>query len=440
MARKVKDTQLDTREARKKLPQRHEPYWRLISQGRHIGYRKGRVKRGTTPRGKWIARLYDGEKYKKKALAEADDIRDANGVDVLTFAQAQNSANEWFGVHGSPAVDMESTVAAALDGYVKWFEEDKRGLPSYKHAVNNLKKNIEVHIRPRIGDIKLADLTSHDVGRIRDEVAGQPARIRTKLGKDQNYRELGDDPETVRRRRVTANKILNIAKAALNRAYFHDKDLSKAIRSDEPWRRVKPWPKVEKPVIEYLSVNEQKRLVNACGDDFRALVQAALLTGCRYGELSALTAKDYNPDAGTVYIRHAKAGKERHVFLTNEAQVFFEQQIVDKGRGDLIFRRKEGEVWKSWGMSHQRRRMMEACERAKIDRPIRFHDLRHSYASRLATQGVPLAMIAEQLGHSDTRITERNYSHLAKSVVADTVRAAFGELGIVEPDNVTALK
>ena len=57
-----------------------------------------------------------------------------------------------------------------------------------------------------------------------------------------------------------------------------------------------------------------------------------------------------------------------------------------------------------------------------------------------STQGVPLAMIAEQLGHSDTRITERNYSHLAKSVVADTVRAAFGELGIVEPDNVTALK
>jgi integrase len=33
--------------------------------------------------------------------------------------------------------------------------------------------------------------------------------------------------------------------------------------------------------------------------------------------------------------------------------------------------------------------MMEACERAKIDRPIRFHDLRYTYASRLATQGVP---------------------------------------------------
>jgi integrase len=260
------------------------------------------------------------------------------------------------------------------------------------------------------------------------------------LGKDQNYRELGSDPEYVRRRRVTANKILNITKAALNRAYFHDKDLSKAIRSDEPWRRVKPWPKVEKPVIEYLSVNEQKRLVNACGNDFRALVQAALLTGCRYGELSALTAKDYNPDGGTVYIRHAKAGKERHVFLTDEAQAFFERQIVDKARGDLIFRRLEGEVWKQWGVSNQRRRMMQACEQAKIDRPIRFHDLRHTYASRLATQGVPLAMIAEQLGHSDTRITERNYSHLAKSVVADTVRAAFGKLGIVEPDNVSLMK
>ena len=84
--------------------------------------------------------------------------------------------------------------------------------------------------------------------------------------------------------------------------------------------------------------------------------------------------------------------------------------------------------------------MMDACKRAKIDRSIRFHDLRHTYASRLATHGVPMVMIADQLGHSDTRITERNYSHLAKSVVADTVRAAFGELGIVETDNVRALK
>jgi integrase len=67
---------------------------------------------------------------------------------------------------------------------------------------------------------------------------------------------------------------------------------------------------------------------------------------------------------------------------------------------------------------------------------VNFHGLRHSYASRLAMRGDPLAVIAAQLGHSDTRMVEKHYGHLSPSYVADTVRAAFGTLGIVEPSNV----
>jgi len=75
---------------------------------------------------------------------------------------------------------------------------------------------------------------------------------------------------------------------------------------------------------------------------------------------------------------------------------------------------------------------------AKID-PSDFHALRHSYASRLAMAGVPLAVIAAQLGHSDTRMVERHYGHLSPGYVADTVRAAFGTPGIVSPSNVVSI-
>jgi hypothetical protein len=51
-------------------------------------------------------------------------------------------------------------------------------------------------------------------------------------------------------------------------------------------------------------------------------------------------------------------------------------------------------------------------------------------------KGVPLAVVATQLGHSDTRMVEKHYGYLAPSYVAETVRAAFGSLGIVEPSNV----
>jgi integrase len=55
----------------------------------------------------------------------------------------------------------------------------------------------------------------------------------------------------------------------------------------------------------------------------RLLVTAALLTGCRFGELAALATEDVNADAGTVSIRTSKSGKPRHVVLTDEGREFF---------------------------------------------------------------------------------------------------------------------
>jgi hypothetical protein len=54
-------------------------------------------------------------------------------------------------------------------------------------------------------------------------------------------------------------------------------------------------------------------------------------------------------------------------------------------------------------------------------------------------RGVPLAVIAAQLGHSDTRMVEKHYGHMSPSYLADTVRAAFGTLGILEPSNVVPI-
>ena len=52
---------------------------------------------------------------------------------------------------------------------------------------------------------------------------------------------------------------------------------------------------------------------------------------------------------------------------------------------------------------------------------------------------VPLAVIAAQLGHSDTRMVEKHYGHLGPSYVAETVRAAFGVLGIVDSSKVVTI-
>jgi integrase len=174
-------------------------------------------------------------------------------------------------------------------------------------------------------------------------------------------------------------------------------------------------------------------LTNACPPDFRALVAGALLTGCRYGELAAMTAQDFNPDGGNVRVRKSKGGKPRYVWLTEEGQKFFAALSAGKPSNSHVFVRDNG---RAWAKSEQQRPLQTACEAGRVDPPINFHGLRHTYASRLVMAGVPLKVVADQLGHADTRMVEKHYGHLAPSYVADTVRAAFGLLGIVERSNI----
>jgi integrase len=72
--------------------------------------------------------------------------------------------------------------------------------------------------------------------------------------------------------------------------------------------------------VRYLSEAECVRLVNACEPAFRNLVRGAMLTGCRYSELTMMHVADFNADAGVVTVRESKGGKPRHVVLTAEGQ------------------------------------------------------------------------------------------------------------------------
>ena len=53
---------------------------------------------------------------------------------------------------------------------------------------------------------------------------------------------------------------------------------------------------------------------------------------------------------------------------------------------------------------------------------------------------MPLAVVAAQLGHADTRMVENHYGHLSPPYIADTVRATFAALGILEPSNVVPMR
>jgi hypothetical protein len=108
----------------------------------------------------------------------------------------------------------------------------------------------------------------------------------------------------------------------------------------------------------------------------------------------------------------------------------------DKNVVDHVFLRASD----VWGPSHQKRPLDEASGRAGIAPAVTFHILRHTHGSHLAMAGVPMGVIAAQLGHADTRMTEKHYAHLAPSYVAQTIRANFPVLNLSEEPQVVPLR
>ena len=157
MARTIRNAKLDTRSARAKLAPRREPYWCAIAPGRHLGYRRLGAQGGT-----WIAKLRTPGvgRWIRSLDGVADDVMDANGRDVLTFAMAQERARSWFveqeradqPVAPAPAA---YTVTEALDAYRAWLAKHRK--PT---ATRDLDAVRRAHIPATLGQTELARLTA----------------------------------------------------------------------------------------------------------------------------------------------------------------------------------------------------------------------------------------------------------------------------------------
>ena len=125
--------------------------------------------------------------------------------------------------------------------------------------------------------------------------------------------------------------------------------------------------------------------------------------------------------------------KVYHVHLTDEGRKFFESACAGRGSKDLIFTKADGSQWQK---SDQARPMLDASARTKINPPVNFHCLRHTYASHSIMNGAPLIVVATNLGHSDTRMVELHYGHLAPSYLASAIRDAAPRFGFKQERNI----
>lgn len=466
MPRKVRDAALETRTARSRLKTRHDPYFRLIEPGLHLGYRKLASGPGT-----WIVRRYSGGRYSTEnlrmddgLLVVADDFSEPDNHSVLSFGQAQEQAKA-----KRPAGATRGTYKVA-DAMKAYFAE----LTEQRKPTKEAERRYRVFIEPTLGGDDVAELTTERIEKWHRAIAATPPRLRTKKGAEQRYGKLDDSDDAIRARQATANRILTILKAGLNLAWRKKR---KFVPSDDAWRGVEPFHDVEKARVRFLSVAEAVRHVNACEPDFRKLVQGALQSGARYGQLARLVVSDFNPTVGNLRLTSRKGKNSKlktyYATLTAEGVEFFKSVCLGKESGELIFP-NEGRIQRAvemeclrlersngaaptkteraaiensirevddgrWHDSEQARPMLEACEHAKISPPISFHILRHTWASHAVMNGVPLLVVAKNMGHADTRMVEKHYGHLAPSYIADAIRAGAPKFGFKPDGKVVAL-
>jgi integrase len=395
----------------------------------HIGYRRLKGRKGRPAvAGTWVARHYvGGRSYVVERIGVADDFSDADGTIILAFAQAQDIARKRMVLRAQSIDGIAGplTVRAAVESYLEFLQAHGKSAVDARHRAN-------AHICPKLGDLEVSSLTPTMLRKWLANLARALPRARTKAGKPQQHRAFDGSDEAIRRRKSSANRTWTILRAALNHA-FRDE----LVASDAAWRKVKSFKDIDAARVRYLTVEQARRLLNATDSEFRPLAQAALQTGCRYSELARLEVTDFNPDSGTLAIRRSKSGKARHVVLSDEGVLLFRQLTIGRADSEIMLRKANGEAWRA---SHQLRPMAQACIDARIDPPISFHGLRHTWASHAVMNGVPLLVVAKNLGHADTRMVEKHYGHLAPSYIADAIRAGAPRFGMVESSGLRVLR
>ena len=285
-----------------------------------------------------------------------------------------------------------------------------------------------IHISPRFGDSAVSDVTTAAV-----------EALATAMLKD------GRAPKTVRN---VLTFLHSVFEEALDRGLIRENPVRRATR---PGRRRAGDAKTD---LQFLSVEELEALLRAIpnetvirapatsrrgrsgpapppppdvlGPVLRVVVLTAAMTGLRQGELLGLRWRDVDWAVQRIRVRntfvrgeHSGEGKSelstrRSVPMTDRLAGELDtwsQRTVYHGDDDLVFAHPQ--TGNPLDRSKVTKRFKQACRDGGV-RVIRFHDLRHTFATRLAASGQPMRTIQEFLGHADAKTTQI-YAHYAPS-------------------------
>jgi len=167
--------------------------------------------------------------------------------------------------------------------------------------------------------------------------------------------------------------------------------------------------------LRFLTEPEIKKLLDACPGHLRDIVECALLTGMRRGEIFSLKWDQIRN--GFIYLNETKTNESRQIPMGDDLNAIFKRirkkyHLTSEHVFNYSVDTKKGLKIRSYSLNDVKTSFKAACKRAGIV-DFRFHDLRHTFASQVLLRGGDLKDIQELLGHKTMTMTLR-YAHLTQ--------------------------
>jgi len=188
-------------------------------------------------------------------------------------------------------------------------------------------------------------------------------------------------------------------------------------------------PKGDAKQMRILSSDEIQQVIAAATDTYKLLLMTAIFTGLRRGELLRLRWEDVDLLEGHLTVREAKTkAGEREVVLPPFLVQSLAKASLSHGEG-LVFQTGVGTPMHPRNVN---RGLEATLTRAGVPH-VRFHDLRHTFASLLIAEGMDVTFVADQMGHANPATTLRIYARLfdpaqKKQQAREKIQNSFGAL------------
>jgi len=342
-------------------------------------------------------------KVKKRGNSYQIDYIDPHGKRVRKSFRKKREAEAELGkrvslIAENRYLDVKKDYKTTLKELLEKYAENHRYQASYKTGKKAYLENFKKHFGEdtRLSNIKYVDLESY-----RNQVRLKPTHFHT----------------------IRKDASVNREMACLHHLF------SKAVEWDmmeqNPFERGHCLLlKENNKRLRYLTEEEIRRLLDSCKGHIREIVECALNTGMRRGEI--LNLKWSQIRNGFIYLQKTKTNNARQIPINDDLQRLFEKIRTKKEKpkkkniigldGKPVQNRssKSEYVFNYHGrqVNEVKRSFKKALEDAGIE-DCRFHDLRHTFASHMVMRGASIREVQEILGHKSLTMTVR-YAHLSQ--------------------------